>query len=89
MADYFQEMSWTPLGEGEAPNAYLHLARLLQDLGMWEELGTNKKLPPPASKKAVEELKTDTVKEEGNLIFFYVLKLGMLSQNNISWLLAL
>ena len=65
MADYFQEMSWTPLAEGEAPNPYLHMARLLQDFGMWEELGTKNKLPPPASKKAIEELKDSSAKEDG------------------------
>ena len=68
MADYFQEMGWTPLGEGQAPDSYLHLARLLQDFGMWEELGTSKKLPPPASKKAIEDLKAVTIMEQGNFI---------------------
>lgn len=67
MADYFEEMNCTPLGEGETPNFLLHMARLLQDFGMWEELGTNKKLPPPASKQAVKDLKEDTVQEEGKL----------------------
>ncbi|XP_034242423.1 E3 ubiquitin-protein ligase RNF181-like [Thrips palmi] len=65
MADYFEEMNCTPLGEGETPNFLLHMARLLQDFGMWEELGTNKKLPPPASKQVVKDLKEDTVQEEG------------------------
>ncbi|KAE8745377.1 E3 Ubiquitin-Protein Ligase [Frankliniella occidentalis] len=66
MADYFQEMNCTPLGDGETPNFLLQMARLLQDFGMWEELGTNKKLPPPASKKAVEDLKVSTVQREGD-----------------------
>lgn len=65
MADYFQELNCTPLGEGETPNFLLQMARLLQDFGMWEELGTNKKLPPPASSKAVKDLKEVHVQNGG------------------------
>ncbi|KAK3930450.1 E3 ubiquitin-protein ligase RNF181 [Frankliniella fusca] len=66
MADYFQEMNCTPLGDGETPNFLLQMARLLQDFGMWEELGTKNKLPPPASKQAVAGLNVSVIQDEGN-----------------------
>lgn len=56
MADYFDEMGWRPLGEGEQPDHLLHLARLLRDYNMFEELGQPRQLPPPASKEIVEGL---------------------------------
>ncbi|XP_046741424.1 E3 ubiquitin-protein ligase RNF181-like [Diprion similis] len=57
MSDYFEEMGWTPLRDGEAPNHFLHMARLLRDFGMWEELGQGQRLAPPASKEAISNLK--------------------------------
>lgn len=65
MADYFEEMGWRPLDEGEAPDHLLHLARLFRDFGMFEELGEDKKLPPPASKEFVKNLKTKTIDSKG------------------------
>ncbi|EZA49733.1 hypothetical protein DMN91_007710 [Ooceraea biroi] len=56
MSDYFEEMSRTPLRDGEAPNSMLHMARFLRDSGMWDLLWPDAKLPPPASKDAVENL---------------------------------
>ncbi|EFN75399.1 E3 ubiquitin-protein ligase RNF181 [Harpegnathos saltator] len=56
MSDYFEEMGWTPLAHGEAPNHLIQMARFLRDLGMWDLLGENEKLPPPASKSAVNNL---------------------------------
>ncbi|XP_015596259.1 E3 ubiquitin-protein ligase RNF181 [Cephus cinctus] len=61
MSDYFDEMGWTPLREGEAPNHFLHMARLLRDFGMWEQLGQHERLPPPASKSALESLEEKKV----------------------------
>ncbi|XP_063243373.1 E3 ubiquitin-protein ligase RNF181-like [Bacillus rossius redtenbacheri] len=61
MSDYFQEMGWQPLGEGQTPNQLLHFARLLRDFGMWEELGQNQRLPPAASRQVVENLEEKTV----------------------------
>lgn len=61
MANYFEEMGWQPLGDGETPNQYLHLARLLRDFNMFEELGEHNKLPPPTSKKVLEELPDVTI----------------------------
>ncbi|EEB17574.1 RING finger protein, putative [Pediculus humanus corporis] len=63
MADYFEEMGWRPLENGENPNHFLHFARLLRDFGMFEELGEDKKLPPPASKEYIKNLKRETVHE--------------------------
>ncbi|XP_012259068.2 E3 ubiquitin-protein ligase RNF181-like [Athalia rosae] len=64
MSDYFDEMGWTPLKDGEAPNHFLHMARLLRDFGMWEELGQGQKLPPPASKESISELKDVRLSDE-------------------------
>ncbi|XP_075236906.1 E3 ubiquitin-protein ligase RNF181 isoform X2 [Lycorma delicatula] len=64
MADYFDEMGWQPLGEGEAPDHLLHLARLLRDFGMFDVLGEDKKLPPPASKDAVKNLKEVEIRDD-------------------------
>lgn len=57
MSDYFTEMGWTPLADGEAPNHLIQMARFLRDYGMWDLLEQNEKLPPPASKSEVENLK--------------------------------
>lgn len=66
MADYFDEMGWQPLREGETPNQFLHFARLLRDFGMINELmELNQELPPPTSKKVVDELPTIKVQNEG------------------------
>lgn len=65
MANYFDEMGWEPLGEGESPNHLLHLARLLLDYNMFEALGEHNRLPPPASKKAIEEMETEKIADEG------------------------
>lgn len=65
MADYFEEMGWRPLNDGETPNHFLHFARLLRDFGMFEELGDDKKLPPPASKEFVKNLKRETMRSGG------------------------
>ncbi|KAK6627839.1 hypothetical protein RUM44_010318 [Polyplax serrata] len=65
MADYFEEMGWRPLENGEAPNHFLHFARLLRDFGMFDEVGDTKKLPPPASKEFVKNLKRETMHDTG------------------------
>ena len=49
-------MGWTPLRDGEAPNHLIQMARLLRDFGMWDLLGQTTRLPPPASKSAIENL---------------------------------
>lgn len=64
MADYFEEMGRTPLLDGETPDHFMHLARLLRDFGMFHELGEDVRLPPPTSPKVIEEL-TD-VKQNRN-----------------------
>lgn len=55
MSDYFTEMGWTPLNDGETPNHLIQMARFLRDSGMWDLL-EQQKLPPPASKAAIENL---------------------------------
>lgn len=56
MSDYFSEMGWTPLGDGETPNHLIQMARFLRDFGMWDLVGQETELPPPASKDAVANL---------------------------------
>ncbi|PSN55588.1 E3 ubiquitin-protein ligase [Blattella germanica] len=65
MADYFEEMGWSPLGEGQTPNHLLHFARLFRDYGMWEMLGQDQKLPPPASKECVSNLEEKEILSSG------------------------
>ncbi|XP_012284004.1 E3 ubiquitin-protein ligase RNF181-like [Orussus abietinus] len=66
MSDYFQEMGWTPLANGESPNHLVHMARLLRDFGMWEQLGQTERLPPPASKTAIDGLKEVNITDENS-----------------------
>lgn len=56
MSDYFSEMGWTPLSDGEAPNPLIQMARFLRDFGMWDLVEETRELPPPASKDAVANL---------------------------------
>lgn len=69
MADYFHEMGWNPLGENETPNTYLHLARLFRDFNMFDELDmlNGEQLPPPASKRVLENLPNHEIIQEGKL----------------------
>lgn len=63
MADYFDEMGWQPLREGETPNHDLHLARLLRDFGIF--IGEDQKLAPPASKDAIKNLEEIEINTTG------------------------
>ena len=59
MASYFDEHDCEPLGEGQSPDHYLHLARLLRDGGFLEEfqeLFGQIEASPPASKEVVQNL---------------------------------
>lgn len=64
MSDYFDEMGWTPLRDGEAPNHLIQMARLFRDIGMWEFLDQHDKLPPPASKALLENLEKIEITRE-------------------------
>lgn len=68
MADYFEEMGWRPLDDGEQPNHLLHMARFLLEFGMIEDSlsGEWPMLPPPASKSAVESLKEIKAADNNN-----------------------
>ncbi|XP_014787081.1 E3 ubiquitin-protein ligase RNF181 [Octopus bimaculoides] len=68
MASYFDEHDCEPLGEGQAPNHTLSLARLLLQYGMslewWSEVQRifgNEMSTPPTSKKVIESLPTRKV----------------------------
>ena len=61
MASYFEEMGWTPLEDGQEPDHMLHMARLLRDFNMFEEMGITQKLPPPASKQVVADLPKEQI----------------------------
>lgn len=67
MADYFSEMGWQELREGEQPNHLLHLARLFGDYRMFDELNAlnGERLAPPASKAAVDALKNELISNNG------------------------
>lgn len=67
MASYFEEMGWEPLQEGQPPNHFLHLARLMQDMNMFEELGIDKNLPPPASAAAIASLPDVTIQKSSRI----------------------
>lgn len=72
MSNYFDEMGWQPLGDGETPDHFLHLVRLFLDHNMFEELGEHNRLPPAASKKAIEELEAEVIDNEGNFINYFL-----------------
>nr|AEE62818.1 unknown [Dendroctonus ponderosae] len=67
MTDYFSEMGWRELRDGEQPNHSLHMARLFRDYGMFELLRSQNgdMLPPPASKAAVDALESETILQTG------------------------
>lgn len=56
MSSYFDEHNCEPLGDNEAPNNQILLARFLMDSGLGAALGMNfeaasSELPPPTSKE--------------------------------------
>ncbi|XP_068624328.1 E3 ubiquitin-protein ligase RNF181 [Battus philenor] len=67
MADYFQEMGWNELAEGEQPNHLLHMARFLIDFGFQNDDPNMQwpSLPPPASEKIVKDLPEFIIETEG------------------------
>ncbi|XP_075975981.1 E3 ubiquitin-protein ligase RNF181 [Anticarsia gemmatalis] len=67
MAGYFEEMGWAELQDGEQPNHLLHMARFLMDFGLYEDnfSGEWPRLPPPASKDAVNNLLEVTIDSDG------------------------
>ncbi|XP_066146579.1 E3 ubiquitin-protein ligase RNF181-like [Euwallacea fornicatus] len=67
MADYFSEMGWQELGENQQPNHLRHLLLLFRDYRMFDELRAlnGHKLPPAASKAAVEALENHIIRETG------------------------
>ena len=69
MSDYFDEMGWTPLGESEAPDNLILMARFFRDSGMWDLLGHGERLPPPAAKNIVENLEDLEIKEDSGKHF--------------------
>lgn len=71
MSDYFDEMGWTPLGESETPDNLILMARFFRDSGMWEMVGEHERLPPPAAKEAIDNLKEIEIKSgSGKLSIF-------------------
>lgn len=64
MTDYFQEMGWQPLGEGQAPDNFLHFARLFRDYNIFDTSLADR-LPPPAAKAVVDHLPTETIDKSG------------------------
>ena len=68
MTSYFDEHNCEPLADGQAPDHFLHFARLLIDSGNWnaaEFAGMfNDRPPPPTSKKFIDGLKDHLVRGE-------------------------
>ncbi|XP_026731392.1 E3 ubiquitin-protein ligase RNF181-like [Trichoplusia ni] len=66
MAGYFEEMGWAELEDGQQPNHLLDMARFLIDFGLYEDNFTGEwpRLPPPASKEAVQSLADVTVETD-------------------------
>uniref|UniRef100_A0A0K8RGX0 Putative e3 ubiquitin-protein ligase n=1 Tax=Ixodes ricinus TaxID=34613 RepID=A0A0K8RGX0_IXORI len=72
MASYFDEHGCSPLAPGEQPDHMLHLARLLIDGGYgahfdmeYHRIFPDEPHKPPASKAAIDSLKTAPIEEEG------------------------
>lgn len=67
MSDYFDEMGWTPLADGEAPDYLLQMARFMRDYGLWNLFEQYvERLSPPASRTAVENLKEIKIESDSN-----------------------
>ncbi|XP_026485336.2 E3 ubiquitin-protein ligase RNF181 [Vanessa tameamea] len=66
MADYYHELGWRELGDGEQPNHLLHMARFLIDYGLYEVTFAEQwpRLPPAASIEAVENLKEIIIEDD-------------------------
>jgi hypothetical protein len=68
MASYFDEHDCQPLGQGEGPDHMMHMARLLIDSGAWNESEFSAmfsdRVPPPTSKKFLDDLKDHLVRNE-------------------------
>ncbi|XP_076057660.1 E3 ubiquitin-protein ligase RNF181-like [Oratosquilla oratoria] len=73
MASYFDEHGCEPLRSGEAPDHFLHFARLLLHGGYWQDLqlefsqlfGDYNGAPPPTSKEFLQNLPTRKITETG------------------------
>ena len=69
MASYFDEHDCEPLRDGQAPDGFLHFARLLIDSGAWNQSEFSAlfqdRTPPPASKKFIADLKDRMIRDEG------------------------
>ncbi|XP_039750822.1 E3 ubiquitin-protein ligase RNF181 [Pararge aegeria] len=76
MADYFQEMGWRELQDGEQPNHLLHMARFLIDFGVYGDdySGEWPRLPPAASKEAVKNLPMITIQTKDKSCTICLLK---------------
>jgi len=68
MASYFDEHDCEPLRDGQGPDHFLHFARLLVDSGAWNQSEFagmfSNRIPPPTSKKFINDLKEHLVREE-------------------------
>jgi hypothetical protein len=87
MADYFSELGFRPLGEGETPDHAAHLLRLLRDSGNFELLqmmlegragGGN--VAPAASKEVVKNLPSIDPPKNGKSHFSGYIWEGMCSR---------
>lgn len=64
MADYFEEMGWEPLKNGETPNNMLQMARFLIE---FQYIEPESPLAPPASRQFVQQLPSPIISKKGNV----------------------
>lgn len=76
MTDYFQEMGWQPLAEGQSPNHLIHFARLFRDFNIFDE-SLSQSLAPPASQSVVESLPSITITEDGKVPVILNIEFGL------------
>ena len=62
MADYFDELGWTPVSpENTQDHQLMLMVRFLQQNGFFSDEFHSERLPPPASKKVIEDLQEKQV----------------------------
>jgi len=66
MSSYFDEHNCEPLREGQAPDHFLHLTRLLIDTGNWDQAEFSSLFNdrPPTSKEFIDSLPERLVRDE-------------------------
>ena len=92
MTSYFDEHDCEPLGAGQGPDHFMHFARLLIDSGAWNQTEFaamfQDRIPPPTSKRFIEDLKDHLVRVEGNLHHYFNLHIYLSLKVACTWFLS-